>query len=73
MRLVLSELETSLMVWHENSGSALRQSTKHLTKELRAKFTALQAQGNDLNKQYVTIVEQMEEEEATAEEAALEE
>ncbi len=76
MRVVISELETSLIVWQENAGSALRQPTKSLTKEMRAKFTELQEQGNDLNKQYMTIVEQMEggemEEEGVAGEEAVE-
>lgn len=60
MRVVISEVETSLIVWKENTSIALGQPTNHLNKESRAKLIALKKQGNDLNKQYVSIVEQIE-------------
>jgi len=61
VRATLSELETSFIIWQENTAMILRQVDKQIKKDDRVKLLELKEQGDDLHKQYLAVLEQVAE------------
>ncbi len=59
MRATLSELETSFIIWQENTATLLKQTDRHIKKEDRTKLVELKEKGDDLNKQYMVVLDQV--------------